>query len=146
MEKQALTLLTHQSHVLKPSLLNAARSFRMRGQDPLSFPFYPPKEACKVGHALSASCPSCGTQHDGCGHATCPMAFPGARGHSWGSGLLRDSCPGVGARGSLWQRDEVARQPAALQQKVLWHCQVLSDAGKLTVRAFIFHYNRMLLL
>lgn len=39
------------SHDLKHSLLNAAGSYRMRGQDTPSFPSYSHKEDCKVGNA-----------------------------------------------------------------------------------------------
>ena len=93
------TLLSHQSHVLKPSLLNAAGSFRMRAQDPLSSPFYPHKEGCKVGNAPSPP-PQGQCQLPLLWHparwpwlilATCPTAFTGAHGHSWGSCRLCDT-------------------------------------------------------
>lgn len=79
------TLLTHQSHILKPSFLNAV------GQDPWVSLSTPTKKAATLGMlhphcpSDSVSCPLCSIQHNGHGsslppapwHLQCPWALPG---------------------------------------------------------------------
>lgn len=116
-------MLTHQSPVLKPPLLKTAG---MRAQEPLSFPFYHHKEGCKIGSSLFPSCPPPFFFPTAPGTVSCPLHGTQHGGHDPSLGLAPRHLEepvgtggAAGARGSLWGCDELARQPAALQLKVL---------------------------